>query len=104
MVKFIDSIRNLIPGLRRPDNNVPPQGVTVDMGEVDYGKEQDKTKMSFYNPLDPVPKYEFYAKDTFSGRIKNSRPSLDILRKPVSKFELSGYLNENTCLIKFIYI
>ncbi|ROL46313.1 Solute carrier family 12 member 3 [Anabarilius grahami] len=82
MVKFIDSIRNLIPGLRRPDNNVPPQGVTVDMGEVDYGKEQDKTKMSFYNPLDPVPKYEFYAKDTFSGRIKNSRPSLDILRKP----------------------
>lgn len=57
MVRYIDHIRNLIPGRQRPDNNLPPQGVTVDMGEFDYGKEQDKRKMSFYNPLDPVPKY-----------------------------------------------
>lgn len=82
MGKFIDRIRNSIPGLRRPDNNVPPQGVTVEMGEVDY--ELEKKKMSFYNPLDPVPKYDFYANDTFSGRIKSTRPSLDVLRKPVS--------------------
>lgn len=89
MVKNIDRIRNLIPGLHRPDNNIPSQGVTVDMGEFDFGKEQDKRKMSFYNPLDPVPKYEYYAKDTWTGRIKSTRPSLDVLRKPVS-----GYLNE----------
>ncbi|XP_067303685.1 solute carrier family 12 member 10, tandem duplicate 3 [Pseudorasbora parva] len=82
MVKFTDRIRNSIPGLHRPDNNLPPQGVTVDMGEFDYGKEQDKRKMSFYNPLDPVPKYEYYAKDTWTGRIKSTRPSLDVLRKP----------------------
>ncbi|XP_067303687.1 solute carrier family 12 member 3-like [Pseudorasbora parva] len=80
MAKYIDRIRNLIPGLRRPETNLPPQGVTVDIGE--YGKEQDKQKMSFYNPLDPLPKYDFYAKDTFSGRIKSTRPSLDVLRKP----------------------
>ncbi|KAK9972316.1 hypothetical protein ABG768_025631 [Culter alburnus] len=82
MVRYIDHIRNLIPGRQRPDNNLPPQGVTVDMGEFDYGKEQDKRKMSFYNPLDPVPKYEYYAKDTWTGRIKSTRPSLDVLRKP----------------------
>uniref|UniRef100_A0A671QTB5 Solute carrier family 12 member 3-like n=1 Tax=Sinocyclocheilus anshuiensis TaxID=1608454 RepID=A0A671QTB5_9TELE len=76
---------NLIPGLRRP-NNGPPQGdVTVDMGEADFGKEKDMRKMSFFNPLDPVPKYDFYAKDTWAGRIKKTRPSLDVLRKPVSK-------------------
>ncbi|KAL0189982.1 hypothetical protein M9458_017081, partial [Cirrhinus mrigala] len=61
---------------------MPPQGVSVGMGEGIYGKENDKKKMSFYNPLDPVPKYEFYAKDTWSGRIKSTRPSLDVLRKP----------------------
>uniref|UniRef100_A0A8C2AYK3 Solute carrier family 12 member 10, tandem duplicate 3 n=1 Tax=Cyprinus carpio TaxID=7962 RepID=A0A8C2AYK3_CYPCA len=83
MSKYIERIRNLIPGLRRPDNNGPPQGdVTVDIGETDYGKEKDLGKMSFFNPLDPVPKYDFYAKDTWAGRIKKSRPSLDVLRKP----------------------
>lgn len=85
MGKFIERIRNLIPGLRRPDNNVPPQVVTVDVGEVDYGKEKDIIKMSFYNSLDPVPKYDFYAKDTWKGHIKQTRPSLDVLRNPVSK-------------------
>uniref|UniRef100_A0A672NRG9 Solute carrier family 12 member 10, tandem duplicate 3 n=1 Tax=Sinocyclocheilus grahami TaxID=75366 RepID=A0A672NRG9_SINGR len=85
MSKYIERIRNLIPGLRRP-NNGPPQGdVTVDMGEADFGKEKDMRKMSFFNPLDPVPKYDFYAKDTWAGRIKKTRPSLDVLRKPVSK-------------------
>ncbi|XP_016360656.1 solute carrier family 12 member 3-like [Sinocyclocheilus anshuiensis] len=82
MSKYIERIRNLIPGLRRP-NNGPPQGdVTVDMGEADFGKEKDMRKMSFFNPLDPVPKYDFYAKDTWAGRIKKTRPSLDVLRKP----------------------
>uniref|UniRef100_A0A671QT95 Solute carrier family 12 member 3-like n=1 Tax=Sinocyclocheilus anshuiensis TaxID=1608454 RepID=A0A671QT95_9TELE len=56
--------------------------VTVDMGEADFGKEKDMRKMSFFNPLDPVPKYDFYAKDTWAGRIKKTRPSLDVLRKP----------------------
>ncbi|KAL0189981.1 hypothetical protein M9458_017080 [Cirrhinus mrigala] len=78
MAKYINRIRNLIPGLRRPDNG-PPQGVTV---EADFEKEKDLKKMSFYNPLDPVPKYDFYAKDTWAGRIKKTRPSLDVLRKP----------------------
>uniref|UniRef100_A0A673KMZ9 Solute carrier family 12 member 3-like n=1 Tax=Sinocyclocheilus rhinocerous TaxID=307959 RepID=A0A673KMZ9_9TELE len=83
MSKYIERIRNLIPGLRRPDSNGPPQGdVTVDMGEADCGKEKDMRKMSFFNPLDPVPKYDFYAKDTWAGRIKKTRPSLDVLRKP----------------------
>ncbi|KAL1272040.1 hypothetical protein QQF64_031056 [Cirrhinus molitorella] len=76
MAKYIERIRNVIPGLRRPDNG-PPQDVTV---EVDSGK--DMRKMSFFNPLDPVPKYDFYAKDTWAGRIKRTRPSLDVLRKP----------------------
>uniref|UniRef100_A0A672NI59 Solute carrier family 12 member 10, tandem duplicate 3 n=1 Tax=Sinocyclocheilus grahami TaxID=75366 RepID=A0A672NI59_SINGR len=44
--------------------------------------EKDMRKMSFFNPLDPVPKYDFYAKDTWAGRIKKTRPSLDVLRKP----------------------
>ncbi|KAK2913269.1 hypothetical protein Q8A67_001668 [Cirrhinus molitorella] len=82
MARYIARIRNLIPGMRNSDSNIPPQGVSVDMGEGVYGKEKDQQKMSFYNPLDPVPKYEFYAKDTWSGRIKSTRPSLDILRKP----------------------
>uniref|UniRef100_A0A8C1PRS1 Solute carrier family 12 member 10, tandem duplicate 3 n=1 Tax=Cyprinus carpio TaxID=7962 RepID=A0A8C1PRS1_CYPCA len=81
MARYIARIRKSIPG----DSNIPSQGVTVDMGEFDYGKEKEKEKMSFYNPMDPVPKYEFYAKDTWSGRIKSTRPSLDVLRKPVSK-------------------
>uniref|UniRef100_A0A8C1VUL3 Solute carrier family 12 member 10, tandem duplicate 3 n=1 Tax=Cyprinus carpio TaxID=7962 RepID=A0A8C1VUL3_CYPCA len=81
MARYIARIRKSIPG----DSNIPSQGVTVDMGEFDYGKEKEKAKMSFYNPMDPVPKYEFYAKDTWSGRIKSTRPSLDVLRKPVSK-------------------
>ncbi|KAG1937889.1 solute carrier family 12 member 3-like isoform X2 [Pimephales promelas] len=81
MGKYIDRMRNLIPGLRRPDTNVPPQGVTVDMGAGDYEKDLDKKKVSFFNPLDPVPKYDFYANDTFTGRIKKTRPSLDVLRK-----------------------
>ncbi|XP_016120203.1 solute carrier family 12 member 3-like [Sinocyclocheilus grahami] len=80
MARYVARIRNFIPGVRHADSNIPSQGVTVDMGEVDYGK--DKIKMSFYNPLDPVPKYDFYAKDTWSGRIKSTRPSLDVLRKP----------------------
>ncbi|KAG1937890.1 solute carrier family [Pimephales promelas] len=79
---MVKNIRNLIPGLRRTDTNVPSQGVSVDMGEFDYGKDMDKRKMSFFNPLDPLPKYEYYAKDTWTGRIKNTRPSLDVLRKP----------------------
>uniref|UniRef100_A0A8C1EY36 Solute carrier family 12 member 10, tandem duplicate 3 n=1 Tax=Cyprinus carpio carpio TaxID=630221 RepID=A0A8C1EY36_CYPCA len=83
MARYVARIRNLIPGVRHADSNIPSQGVTVDMGVLDYGK--DKIKMSFYNPLDPVPKYDFYAKDTWSGRIKSTRPSLDVLRKPVSK-------------------
>uniref|UniRef100_A0A8C1VPU1 Solute carrier family 12 member 10, tandem duplicate 3 n=1 Tax=Cyprinus carpio TaxID=7962 RepID=A0A8C1VPU1_CYPCA len=78
MARYIARIRKSIPG----DSNIPSQGVTVDMGEFDYGKEKEKAKMSFYNPMDPVPKYEFYAKDTWSGRIKSTRPSLDVLRKP----------------------
>uniref|UniRef100_A0A673KTA6 Solute carrier family 12 member 3 n=1 Tax=Sinocyclocheilus rhinocerous TaxID=307959 RepID=A0A673KTA6_9TELE len=45
-------------------------------------EEKDMRKMSFFNPLDPVPKYDFYAKDTWAGRIKKTRPSLDVLRKP----------------------
>uniref|UniRef100_A0A8C1EXB4 Solute carrier family 12 member 10, tandem duplicate 3 n=1 Tax=Cyprinus carpio carpio TaxID=630221 RepID=A0A8C1EXB4_CYPCA len=80
MARYVARIRNLIPGVRHADSNIPSQGVTVDMGVLDYGK--DKIKMSFYNPLDPVPKYDFYAKDTWSGRIKSTRPSLDVLRKP----------------------
>ncbi|XP_016360677.1 solute carrier family 12 member 3-like [Sinocyclocheilus anshuiensis] len=80
MARYVARIRNFIPGVRHADSNIPSQGVTVDMGEVNYGK--DKIKMSFYNPLDPVPKYDFYAKDTWSGRIKSTRPSLDVLRKP----------------------
>uniref|UniRef100_A0A8C1PAC7 Solute carrier family 12 member 10, tandem duplicate 3 n=1 Tax=Cyprinus carpio TaxID=7962 RepID=A0A8C1PAC7_CYPCA len=83
MARYVARIRNLIPGVWHADSNIPSQGVTVDMGVLDYGK--DKIKMSFYNPLDPVPKYDFYAKDTWSGRIKSTRPSLDVLRKPVSK-------------------
>ncbi|XP_016113854.1 solute carrier family 12 member 10, tandem duplicate 3 [Sinocyclocheilus grahami] len=82
MARYIARIRKCIPGVQHPDSNIPSQGVTVDIGEVDYGKEKDKGKMSFYNPMDPVPKYEFYAKDTWSGRIKSTRPSLDVLRKP----------------------
>nr|ABU68839.1 solute carrier family 12 member 10.2 [Danio rerio] len=68
--------------MRRRDSNVPHQGdVAVDMGEADFGKKENQ-KMSIYNPLDPVPKYDFYAKDTWAGRIKKSRPSLDVLRNP----------------------
>lgn len=86
MAKYFERIRNVIPGLRRRENNGPHQGdVTVDMGEADFGKKVDIGKMSIYNPLDPVPKYDFYAKDTWAGRIKKSRPSLDVLRNPVSK-------------------
>ncbi|XP_073693536.1 solute carrier family 12 member 3-like [Garra rufa] len=78
MAKYIERIRNVIPGLRRPDNG-PPQDVTM---EADFEKEKDMRKMSFFNPLDPVPKYDFYAKDTLAGHIKRTRPSLDVLRKP----------------------
>lgn len=86
MSSYLARLKKLIPGKR---NSEPPQGVTVETGEADYGKE-DKKKMSFFNPLDPVPKYEFYAKDTWSGRVKNTRPSLDVLRKPVSEANLFG--------------
>uniref|UniRef100_A0A8C1PBI3 Solute carrier family 12 member 10, tandem duplicate 3 n=1 Tax=Cyprinus carpio TaxID=7962 RepID=A0A8C1PBI3_CYPCA len=89
MARYVARIRNLIPGVWHADSNIPSQGVTVDMGVLDYGK--DKIKMSFYNPLDPVPKYDFYAKDTWSGRIKSTRPSLDVLRKPVSKTPEKGF-------------
>ncbi len=95
MARYIARIRNTISGLQHSDSNIPPQGVSVNMGEGDYGRE-DKRKMSFFNPLDTVPKYEFYAKDTWSGHIKSTRPSLDVLRKPVSKATIK------TRLIKFL--
>lgn len=81
MAAYFARLKNFV--LRKNDTG-PPQDVTVDGGEADYGK-QEKKKMSFFNPLDPVPKYDFYAKDTWTGRVKNSRPTLDVLRKPVSK-------------------
>ncbi|TRY79057.1 hypothetical protein DNTS_033306 [Danionella cerebrum] len=87
MARYFDRVRNLVPGLRNRENNVPGQGdVTVDMG---FEKKEENRKMSIYNPLDPVPKYDFYAKDTWAGRIKKSRPSLDVLRKPPDPDDLS---------------
>ncbi|NP_001128603.2 solute carrier family 12 member 10, tandem duplicate 3 [Danio rerio] len=86
MSRPIAHIRNLIPGGRLPDSRPPEnnlQDVTMNLEKVDYvmEQEQDKRKMSIFNPLDPTPKFEFYAKDTWTGRIKSARPSLDVLRK-----------------------
>ncbi|KAA0722988.1 hypothetical protein E1301_Tti015660 [Triplophysa tibetana] len=82
-----------ITGKGESANSGPPQDVTVETG-ADYAK-QDKKKMSFFNPLDPLPKYEFYAKDTWTGRVKNTRPSLDVLRTPQGDEDLPPPLEDD---------
>ncbi|KAI7814336.1 solute carrier family 12 member 10, tandem duplicate 3 [Triplophysa rosa] len=94
MSAYFARLKNIITRKRDSANSGPPQGVTVETGEGDYGKE-DKKKMSFFNPLDPVPKYEFYAKDTWTGRVKNTRPSLDVLRKPQGDDDLNPPLEDD---------
>ncbi|XP_052002576.1 solute carrier family 12 member 3-like [Xyrauchen texanus] len=80
MASYFARFKNLFTHRGVANNNIAgPQG--VEMGEADLEKK-DKNKMSFYNALDPVPKLDFYAKDTLTGRMKSIRPSLEVLRKP----------------------
>ncbi|XP_073715776.1 solute carrier family 12 member 3-like [Misgurnus anguillicaudatus] len=83
MASYFARLKNVILRRGNSANIQPPQ----ETEEVDYGKDPTK-KMTFYSHLDPVPKLDFYAKDTWTGRMKCSRPSLDILRKPQGEEDL----------------
>ncbi|XP_041095500.1 solute carrier family 12 member 3-like [Polyodon spathula] len=43
---------------------------------------QDHRRPSIYSTLDQVPHYAFYANTAVPGRLKKSRPSLNVLRSP----------------------
>ncbi|XP_065150411.1 solute carrier family 12 member 3-like [Paramisgurnus dabryanus] len=86
MASYFARLKNFITGKRNSANLDLPKGV-AETEEADYGEDQKK-KMSFYNPLDPVPKLEFYSKDTWTGRMKSMRPTLDVLRKPQGEEDL----------------
>ncbi|KAG5261150.1 hypothetical protein AALO_G00300610 [Alosa alosa] len=54
-------------------------GIT-DTSDGRHGSQQDARRPSLYRTIDVVPQLDFYA-NTFIGRQRRSRPSLEVLRK-----------------------
>ncbi|KAL4618290.1 solute carrier family 12 member 3-like [Arapaima gigas] len=70
---------------------VNTESETPDQTSERRDSRQDSRRPSIYSAIDTVPQLDFYINSTATGRIRRSRPSLEVLRKAFDDVELGSH-------------
>ncbi|KPP61493.1 hypothetical protein Z043_120404, partial [Scleropages formosus] len=93
-----DSFSNGDPGMSRHSSSDGPvfsipvktESETSDQTSEQRDSRQDSRRPSIYSAIDTVPQLDFYINATATGRLRRSRPSLEVLRKAADDVELGS--------------
>ncbi|XP_030635261.1 solute carrier family 12 member 3-like [Chanos chanos] len=79
---MLSRLREIVIGQNGSRNPTLSTDIAMETGDIDYGMSmRDNRRPSIYSTIDAMPQLDFYANDTITGRLRHSRPSLEILRK-----------------------